>query len=103
MAACTADSMNRQFICEFLGLLTDSAFTSGSLQPAGSVSLWLPLALDSLPSHSAPAPALGEASRSSALALLSHSGTQSASSIWRDKVWFVGIPAAGSEKKKKEK
>lgn len=52
MAACTADSMNRQFICEFLGLLTDSAFTSGSLQPAGSVSLWLPLALDSLPSHS---------------------------------------------------
>lgn len=51
MAACTADSMNRQFICEFLGLLTDSAFTSGSLQPAGSVSLWLPLALDSLPTH----------------------------------------------------
>lgn len=54
MAACTADSMNRQFICEFLGLLTDSAFTSGSLQPAGSVSLWLPLALDSLPTHSQP-------------------------------------------------
>lgn len=56
MAACTADSMNRQFICEFLGLLTDSAFTSGSLQPAGSVSLWLPLALDSLPSHPQPQP-----------------------------------------------
>lgn len=56
MAACTADSMNRQFICEFLGLLTDSAFTSGSLQPAGSVSLWLPLALDSLPTHSQPQP-----------------------------------------------
>lgn len=56
MAVCTADSMNRQFICEFLGLLTDSAFTSGSLQPAGSVSLWLPLALDSLPTHSQPQP-----------------------------------------------
>lgn len=68
MAACTTDSINRQFICEFLGLLTDSAFTSGFLQRAGSLLLRLPLALDSLLSHSQlqpqpqPGPTLGKAS-----------------------------------------